>query len=330
MRPTIIQLGVFGWICAWIVTSPALAQQEFSVPPEPTCAACSLTFTRIATLGGDTEAEGFIANTSAVVRDSEGILYVAPTYTPGVINKYTPAGIPADLLGRSGSGPGEHRAITELAIGPGDSLYAFDHRNARFSIWAPDGEFRRVGRLPGYPYEAIVLPDGRIVLQAWMRTPKHAGFPIHLLNTDGRILRSFGSDTGGFRNDDPLAGFRALALTGNGSIWSGRHNRYELELWSLDGELQKRYMRDVPWFPPRTGLGQPPQPTLRALEYDENGMLWVLINVPDPEWDGEFGPDARPSIKAFFDFLAPGVVPIKDESEDGSLHFEIWKVELRR
>lgn len=345
-------------LLVWIMTSPVVAQQEISIPAEPSCTACSLTFTRIARLGGDTEAEGLIGMRASVVRDSEGMLYVAPTYVEGVVNTYTPEGAPAGLIGRSGSGPGEHRDIIELAMGPGDSLYVFDYGNARFSVWAPTGEFRRVGRLPSYPYEAIVLPDGRVVLQAWIRTPQHAGFPIHLLNRDGRLVRSFGSETGGFRPGNPEARFRALALTNDLSVWSGHYNRYQLELWSLDGELRRRYVRDVPWFAPRTEFAEPPQPTLRALAYDEDGMLWVLINVPDPQWDGELDPDAQPSVershrmfdtmieiidvstgrllvsyrhpKAFFRFIAPGLLPILEEREDGALHIEIWKAELAR
>jgi hypothetical protein len=349
-------LGQFG-LLAWFATSPVLAQRTINIPPEPMCTACSVEFTRIARLGGDTEAEGLIAPTSKVVRDSEGVLYVAPTYARGLINKYSPSGAPAGVLGRLGSGPGEHARITNLAVGPHDSLYAFDQGNARFSVWAPAGDFARVGRIPRGPNDVIVLPDGRVVMQAWIPTPVHAGFPIHLLGRDGRVMRSFGSETGEFRIDDPFARFRALALGVNLSILSGRYNRYELELWSLDGRLQERYLREVPWFPPQNEAAPPPQPTLRALTYDEDGMLWVLINVPDPEWDEELPSDASSSAvahrmfdtvieiidpgtgrlltshrhsKAFFQFIAPGLVPIFEEGEGGARYIDLWKIELAR
>lgn len=262
------------------------------------------------------------------------------------------------MFGGEGSGPSEHRSITELAVGPGDSVYVFDSRQSRFNVWTPAGTFGRVGRLPGFPHEAFVLPDGRLLLQAWIRTPAHAGLPLHLLDREGEIVLSFGSEKGAFRPGNPLQRFRAVALTDDRAVWSGRYDRYELERWSLNGELQKRLVRDVHWFPPRDGEATPPQPTLRALTYDSAGLLWVLINVPDPNWDGTVPADRGPSIErdhrmfdtvievidvrtgtlvlsrrhplAFFRFIAPGLVPIGRERADGSRYIEIWTVDMTR
>ena len=45
------------------------------------------------------------------------------------------------LMAGKGDGPGEMRTITQLSITPDDSVYAFDVRQNRFTVFGPDGVF---------------------------------------------------------------------------------------------------------------------------------------------------------------------------------------------
>ena len=56
----------------------------------------------------------------------------------------TPAGVRRSVFGRLGEGPGEFRSVTSVEAGRGDTLYVFDERLQRLSVYAPDGTLARV------------------------------------------------------------------------------------------------------------------------------------------------------------------------------------------
>jgi hypothetical protein len=71
-------------------------------------------------------------------------------------------------IGREGEGPGEFRGVGRFHIGAGDTLYVYDMRLRRLSVFSPDGTFQR-SLLMQAPSEmtglrtAGVLVDGRVV-----------------------------------------------------------------------------------------------------------------------------------------------------------------------
>jgi hypothetical protein len=70
--------------------------------------------------------------------------------------------------GSQGGGPGEFHQLGALSIGPGDSLYAYDERQRRLSVFDRDGAFARALTLQGldtlgYADQVGVLRNGLIV-----------------------------------------------------------------------------------------------------------------------------------------------------------------------
>ncbi len=89
---------------------------------------------------------------------------------------------------------------------------------------------------------------------------------------------------------------RVLAL-----IWAAHTSRYVIELWDTAGnEIKERELTRA-WFPPQRTQPESgePIPRLQAIRQDEGGRLWVVIEVPDPDWS----PDtSRLHVRAGFDF----------------------------
>lgn len=68
--------------------------------------------------------------------------------------------------GRRGGGPGEMEEGYGLMVGPGDSLWVPDNRNARMSVFHPDEGFSRSSPMPflryGYVWSGIMTAHGRV------------------------------------------------------------------------------------------------------------------------------------------------------------------------
>ena len=73
--------------------------------------------------------------------------------------------------GRAGEGPGEFSALASLHRMEGDSLFAFDNRQRRVSLFSPEGQLLRTISLaegPGIPYDdAQPFSDGSILARTF-------------------------------------------------------------------------------------------------------------------------------------------------------------------
>lgn len=78
--------------------------------------------------------------------------------------------------GGDGQGPGEFRRLSQLAIGPADSLIAYDERSRRISVFDPLGTLPRVFSLPaadtlGRVTDVGTLETGDIIVALHRRAP---------------------------------------------------------------------------------------------------------------------------------------------------------------
>jgi hypothetical protein len=197
------------------------------------------------------------------------------------------------LIGKRGSGPGEHRRVSYILVGPGDTLHILDGELRRHTVRFPADVVVRSARLPILADAAAITKKGDLVVVASIQTPQVAGLPLHVVNAEGEVVRSFGADDlkielGEKRN--PIAHFRRIAAAGPSSIWSARVDAYIVERWKTDGTLESRVTRNVPWFPPGLPLATgrqdevKPHPSIRGVWEDETGLLWVNISVADALW----------------------------------------------
>jgi len=229
-----------------------------------------------------------------VVRDSQGRHYLLYGYATQ-IKVFDAKGLYLRALGRKGAGPGEFEGVSGVHVDAGDSLHVLDWGTSRHTVFGPDFRLIRSNPIGLQPQMSwLMLPDGRTVVNLTIRSPEKLGLPLHLLDADGTLLRSFGSDSkGAYRPDFPGMGERALAPHRGTLVWAAHQSAYAIDLVDVNsGEIVKRLIREASWLPAsapqRTSMRPPaeipPPSTLAAIHEDAEGLLWVLISVADSRW----------------------------------------------
>ncbi|MGH7592445.1 MAG: hypothetical protein ACRELE_01125 [Gemmatimonadales bacterium] len=167
-------------------------------------------------------------------------------------------------------------------IGPADSIWVFDGAH-RVLIFNPDRHYVRTAPLPVSPWDALVLPDSRMLI-----APSDADrpLPLLLLGATGVGIRDFGA----VDSDVSLHAARWLVRDRDGSFWSmPAQFQWRLEHWDTGGALVSVLERRPDWFKPYTHVSAPgpdhaPQPTIQGAWIDSVGRLWVLGMIADPGW----------------------------------------------
>jgi hypothetical protein len=260
------------------------------VPDAQACTRCQIVRTLVVTLR-DPAGRALIGGTAPVVaRDRQGRYFVSDLVRTSVA-VFDSSGAFRTSIGRAGSGPGEFRFIQRLFAGPGDSLHIFDQVLSRETVVSPGLQVVRQRALPGRNLPFVRLADGRLVVNHVSGSPELAGLPLHLVDTSGKIVRSFGSDRQVYR-----AGFegilrRSLAPGDSGQVYAARNQEYVVEQWDVNaGSKIREYVRRPDWFKPWTvepplSRTKAPQPRLYdGLFPSPEGLLWVLVALPDPDY----------------------------------------------
>jgi hypothetical protein len=292
------------------------------------CNTCRLSASRVLRIG-DTDGPGTIDSESVFAHvDSRGN-YLLHAGSATSIRVYTPNGGYLRTVGRRGDGPGEFRAITALALSA-DSVFVLDF-NGRMTVFSPDHALIRTSPLGFIPtYMFLALGSGRFVMGGGVRTPERVGYPAHLMDSQARIIRSFGSRTAELRPDIQFMDVRALSRSGRpDAIWLAYRNKYEIELWDPDGTHLSTLVRRVDWFEdwflpgvsgidPSTG----PRPRISAIREDE-GILWVALTVADRNWREVYDPGTRhvSDELRFFDTVIEGI-DLRTSEVVGSVRFD--------
>ena len=261
-------------------------RRHFNIAPTPTCPGCRVELRKLVSLGapdssGAADLDGF----SGVVRDQAGRYY---TWNHGrhSILVYDSTGGFIRQLGRQGQGPGEFRgAGGVIRAGVNDSLFVLSSRE--LSVWTPDGKLARTVRLPSFAYSAHLIANGQLLVNASIRTPEGAGFPLHLIDHAGDVLRSFGAATAELRPQCMACQIRVTSLaTDQTSVWTALPDEYVLEKWSVNGRIERRlHVTGSSWFPhftpeQRVNMRDVLSP-ITDLRQDASGLLWVRGSLPE-------------------------------------------------
>lgn len=284
------------WIAFVLGPQTVSAQRTVEISDRPSCRRCEIQRIPLPALG-DESGEGIIeSDFSRAVQDSRGRVYLAGPYASQIL-VFDKQGRFVRRIGRLGGGPGEFNGIGSLHVGPGDSLFVFDNQQSRLSTLTPDGEFVRSIPIPISPEVTnFVASDGRFIIGRSFGVPELGAHPLHLFDSEGRRLRSFGNFSGEVRPDVPGFLSRSLAPATGPRIWSGHLMAYVMDRINLNtGTRDLVVRREARWFPPRL---QPPRdrgmigpdPGIRAIQEDEVGRLWVLLAIPDPKWRTVYRP----------------------------------------
>jgi hypothetical protein len=264
-------------------------------------AACSSCVIHVDTLLQirDPDGRGGLSTPSGIARTRDGNWLVTSFENPGQISVFSPTGRALRTVGRSGEGPGEYRSATLVTVGPADSVWVFDSQLMRVSVLDASLNYSRSYRVVTRPVlDLTVFPDSRLLVSAEYRTGERAGFPLHVVEPDGRVTISLGTETPAYRSEeDTYLNRRSFWPADRSAVWTADIVRYRLQQWSLEGRKLKEINRNVDWFRPHTTYpypsdisSQPPPPGLVSVHQDSSGLLWTLIRVPDPRWRSAVGP----------------------------------------
>jgi hypothetical protein len=119
----------------------------------------------LAEIGGAAGPDDDLFRVTDVRRLRDGSVIVASS-SPASLHRFHPDGSLAVVLGREGEGPGEFISI-DLLPTRGDTIIAWDQRNARLTWLDPDGDVIRTRRIDQARFSRrspfALLPDGRIL-----------------------------------------------------------------------------------------------------------------------------------------------------------------------
>jgi hypothetical protein len=92
------------------------------------------------------------------------------------------------LVGRKGAGPGEYRQPNGMRLAPDGTLWVNDHRNGRYVVFTPEGEFaKQVLAAPwgwGFRWDGAFDAQGRLMETIPLRAPGAQ-------SSSGRVVRRF-------------------------------------------------------------------------------------------------------------------------------------------
>jgi hypothetical protein len=297
------------------IAGSTASQQEVVLEGPAECAACELSMQRILTIGeGIPSSEGLMCpDSSRLAEDSRGRFFVGPSCDEQVL-VYDAAGKLLGTLGRRGQGPGEFETIGYLWVDRQDRLYVFDRRHNRMSIFSPGLDLLDSVLIPGPPNGVLQGPGDSLLLQVPVSSREYAGFPILEVDTRGGVVSAFGAINPSYRFDRaPYLYLRAIAEAGNNRVWSGWASAYQIELWDVEtGSLLNTMKRRVPWFT-EWQTYTATAPMLRQVHVDEEGRLWTLTWVTDP--DGLQSLDTDPQQSSPWHLKHDSIVEIIDPSE---------------
>ena len=298
------------WLSAAATTISAQQRSRVQLPAEPSCRECTIELTTVARLGQPGDSVLLGALSGAVAMTSRG-QFIALAGSGVQVAVYDASGRFLLSFGKRGGGPGEFQTLTDVRVGPGDSVIVADGRN-NVQVFGPTFEYARTIRIPdpGSLSQALFLPSGAIIKQT-------SASRLWVMDLNGTVRDSIpvvpvpGSRTCARCNKRWLAPARAP-----GRFWSSVSNRYQIELLDRTGTahqiLTRRTLWFVPWdsVPRVTRERSAPEPTLGPLREDSDGLLWCLARVADPKWKEV---DTRgPASVAMFNGLDDGMISVID------------------
>jgi hypothetical protein len=251
---------------------------------------CEVALTRLARIS-DAAEPGILPDFAIIHRDRRG-RFVANSRAMDRVLVFDTLGRLIRQIGRRGNGPGEFQRVVSPTPGPGDSLFAHDFALRTVTVIGPDLRVARTA--PQHHAPSLFSSDGSYVVAEQIRTAAQIGYPMHFVDRNGRLVRSFGTDTPQYRPDIRRITDRVVGAGAKGTIWAAAPGRYVLEQWnpSTGRKLQQVRVRSG-WFRESVraeGAGERPAPLIERVWQDSMGLVWVLIRDADLRWQADTSP----------------------------------------
>ncbi len=256
----------------------------------PSCPACTIKVERLLALqSGVGGAPSIDRRPNSMAVDSRGRIFVTVDGSEHFF-AFDRAGGSLGTVGTRGQGPGEFVSARDIAIATGDTLYVFDNRARRFSVFSPALRFVRSAFIPRV-FTATVSHDGNVVVSGTVPDPGHAAKSFHLFDRVGNQRGSVGfTDASVIPGEYGLA-VNLVAPAGGGGFWSVSYaGAYTIAKWSASGDLVSRFERNSELVGPGRSAdigftrSRPTDPYIRSIREDVRGFIWVEIVVADRDW----------------------------------------------
>ena len=266
----------------------------------------------------DADEPGILPAYVVWIQETEAGTFVSASLDGTRIAEFGPDGRLIGVIGRSGQGPGEFQYVVTLIPGAGDTLFAPDLVQGRITMFGPDRAL--VGTIPmPLLLPDLVMPDGSFLVGQENRRTETHGHPMHVVDREGRVVRSFGTDEQQYRPGLNHVPTRKVTPGPDGTVWAMPPARYFLERWDPStGELLQSTRIRSDWFrestEPYTDETVRPPPRVEGLWQDEDGLVWTLVQDADVDWEppprtNEHRPVDRQEWERLFDWVIEVVDP---------------------
>jgi hypothetical protein len=205
-----------------------------------------------------------------VVADPYGGYLVSDQAAADHILLFDSRGLFVKAVGKNGDGPGEFRSVLSLAVGAGDTIHVFTTHHMLFTR---DGRFVRAQYvLNGTRVSRVLsLPNGTLLLQAMVPTPDLAGRPLHILDAQGRVTKSFGALPGEYLTGQFFERFRAIGFLEEGVSGHAHPTGINLRIGATAAICSAYWFVTVPGV----GHGTPGAGPRRATGPHRSSLLWL-------------------------------------------------------
>ena len=273
-------LAVIILAAAFGPSAAELQVQRVTTSGAPNCSTCDIVLRKVFTLSdvGDSTA---IETRHAPVHDSRGRFFFQSAQGMNGVMVFDSTGRFLSRLGRLGSGPGEFGGLGfSTIVGRGDTIFVCGATKCQ--VFSPALKYvRSFSTVPGSARPAaVVMSNGDIAFRMWSENSALSRNPIHLFTTEGRLVRSFGTEVPFPPNCGRCVGNAGLGLSLNKSnVWIAQAGRYELNLWDSDGKLLRQIrVQNSPWYTPSdpANLQAVPMSSITRLIEDPSGILFVF------------------------------------------------------
>lgn len=260
-------------------------------------------------IGGlDASEETQLFRVDGATRLADGRLAVGVAGTHEV-RIFSPEGALTARFGAEGDGPGEFRDVTLLGRYGPDTLVVFDASASRISLLTPAQGYLGSTSVnwsgKGYAIGRDLLDDGSVLIGGGMSFDSSEGFPtgvIRPLSTFGWVRRDGVTEQtlGDFAAAGMFArasnqGFMARGLPftpvtgvtrGQGGVWLGTGERWQVALYGLDGALVRVVRTDArprPVTPEMRAAYEEAEVADASSENEGRQIRDLLAEMPFPE-----------------------------------------------
>lgn len=224
----------------WLVPHMSEAQSRQLQPPS--CTQCRWRIGTELQMPALSSGATWIGRPGGLVVEPDGEVWVSDLARHQLV-RLSRSSTELQRIGREGSGPGEFRSPSLLALS-GSTIYVLDVALSRISVFSSGGNFLRSFPMPvrvPAPKGMVADDHGNLYLSGMAGGEPGRGHVIHQIDSLGRHVRSFGAQGEAFKElGDAIYGDGGPLYWDSGSrtLWFARSGpRFELIRYRTDGSV---------------------------------------------------------------------------------------------